>query len=65
MSLDALLEDSTGQVMLRWLGRRAVPGVVAGSYLSIEGTVLLLHGQLVIWNPLVEAVAPPDPGGDR
>lgn len=52
MSMDAVLADDSGQVLLRWLGRRSIPGIAARSSLMIEGTVLAAHGQLVIWNPL-------------
>lgn len=56
VSLDAMLDDGTGQVLLRWLARRDVPGVAVGSTVMVEGTVLLAHSQLVIWNPLFAVV---------
>lgn len=65
MSLDAVLADSTGQVLLRCLGRHDLPGVVAGRSLVVEGTVLAAHGQLVTWNPLFVVVGRPDPSRHR
>lgn len=52
--LDAVLDDGTGTVVLRWLGRRVVPGVVQGAVLRVEGTIGRHHGTLVVLNPLWE-----------
>lgn len=51
-SFDALLDDGTGTITVRWAGRDAIPGVRAGVRLRVEGTVSELHGHLVILNPL-------------
>ena len=51
-SLDVVLADGTGSVILRWLGRRVVAGVEPGCRLGVEGTVLAHRGRLVILNPL-------------
>jgi hypothetical protein len=61
--LDAVLDDGTGRVVLRWWGRRSVAGVVVGTALRAEGTVAAVHGRLVIVNPLTElARRGPGPG---
>lgn len=52
-----LLDDATGEVVLLFIGRERVPGMVAGAVCTVEGTVQPERGrdtggQLVIWNPL-------------
>lgn len=49
---DAVLDDGTGTITLRWVGRRSVPGVGPGRAVRVEGTVLDQHGLLVLLNPL-------------
>lgn len=51
-AFDALLDDGTGSITLRWLGRRSVPGVARGSALRVEGTVSAARGRLLVLNPL-------------
>lgn len=49
---DAVLDDGTGTITLRWLGRHHVPGVATGKAVTVEGTVVDQHGLLVLLNPL-------------
>ncbi len=49
---DTLLDDGTGALILRFLGRSAVPGMVSGSRVVAEGTPALERGALLIRNPL-------------
>ena len=49
--LEAELDDGTGVVCLRWLGRTGIPGIGAGTLLTAEGTVLADRGRLVLLNP--------------
>jgi hypothetical protein len=49
---DALLDDGTGTIVLRWLGRSQVPGISAGANVTVQGTVVDQHGRLVLLNPL-------------
>lgn len=51
-AFDAWLDDGTGSVVLRWLGRDSVPGIVPDARLGVEGTVSEVGGRLVILNPL-------------
>lgn len=51
---DAVVDDGTGAIVLRWLGRVALPGIVPGSHLVAEGTAGLDRGRLVVLNPLYE-----------
>jgi hypothetical protein len=49
---DAEMTDGTGSVVLRFLGRAAVPGLVVGRRMEAEGTAALVRGLLVLVNPL-------------
>ena len=49
---DAVLVDGTGVLVLRFMGRAAVPGVVAGARLVAEGTPGWERGVLLMRNPL-------------
>jgi len=49
---DAVLEDGTGALVLRFMGRAAVPGIVAGCRLVAEGTPALERGVVLMRNPL-------------
>ncbi len=51
-SLEAELDDGTGAITLRWLGREAVPGIAVGTALTAEGTVLVEHGRNLVLNPI-------------
>jgi hypothetical protein len=54
---DAVLVDGTGELFLRFLGRAAVPGMVAGAHVVAQGTPALERGGLVMRNPLYSFVA--------
>jgi hypothetical protein len=49
---DAVLEDGTGALVLRFMGRAAVPGIVTGSRVVAEGTPALERGVLLMRNPI-------------
>lgn len=51
-SVDACLDDGSGRIVVRWLGRAAVAGVTTGASLRVEGTVGDVAGRLVILNPI-------------
>lgn len=65
-SFDAVLDDGTGTMVVRWVGRAAVPGVRSGVRMCVEGTVAQLHGRNVVLNPLYRFEAPDaaPPDGD-
>lgn len=50
--LEAELFDGTGVVHLRWLGRRWIRGLDPGVSVSVSGRVLVMDGQLVMFNPM-------------
>jgi hypothetical protein len=49
---DVEMTDGTGSVTLRFIGRHAVPGMVPGKSLRVEGTPTEVHSKLVMLNPL-------------
>lgn len=49
--LEAELDDGTGTVRLVWLGRPAVPGIVAGRRLRVTGRLTQSEGRRTIFNP--------------
>jgi hypothetical protein len=55
---DAVLVDGTGTLVLRFLGRSEVPGIVAGSRLVAQGTPSLERGVLLMRNPLYSFAVP-------
>ena len=55
---DAILDDGTGALILRFLGRSVVPGIVAGSRVVAEGTAAMERGVLLMRNPLYSFAAP-------
>ena len=46
------LDDGTGVVVLRWLGRDAIPGMEVGAEIVAEGTVLVERDRPLLLNPL-------------
>jgi hypothetical protein len=63
---DAEVTDGTGRLLLRFLGRSAIPGVVTGRQIVAEGTLGFVRGALVMLNPryslMVTADRPPPTG---
>jgi hypothetical protein len=55
---DAVVVDGTGTLVLRFLGRSVVPGLVTGSRIVAEGTPALERGVLVMRNPLYSFASP-------
>jgi hypothetical protein len=49
---DAVVSDGTGTLVLRFVGRRSMPGLDAGRFVVVEGTPGLVGGELVMLNPL-------------
>jgi hypothetical protein len=49
---DVTINDGTGILVLRFVGRSTVPGVESGRCLVVEGTPGCMHGELVMLNPL-------------
>lgn len=49
---DLVLADDTGSLVLRFMGRAAVPGMVAERRVVVEGTPAIERGVLLMRNPL-------------
>ncbi len=49
---DAVISDGTGTLLLRFVGRASVPGIVPGCRITAEGTPGRVGGALVMINPL-------------
>ncbi len=46
------IRDSTGELVLRFIGRASVPGLVEGRWVVAQGTPGLVEGATVMSNPL-------------
>jgi hypothetical protein len=57
-SLECVILDDTGGILLVFLGRRKIPGIELGRELVAEGMVGQSRGYLAILNPGVELVGP-------
>jgi hypothetical protein len=53
---DAVLEDGTGVLVLRFFGRAAVLGLAVKSHVVVEGTPAFVRGVLVMRNPVYSFV---------
>ena len=53
-SLEALLDDGTGEVTVVWMGRRSIPGLNLGTRLIVEGLLAEQRGDRRIVNPRFE-----------
>jgi hypothetical protein len=51
---DAVLVDGTGALILRFMGRGDVPGMIAGCRVVAEGTPGRQRGALVMLNPIYQ-----------
>lgn len=49
--LEATFSDGSEAITLIWMGRREIPGVVAGREMTVEGRVLLVDGERRMYNP--------------
>ncbi len=49
---DVEIDDGTGVLVLRFMGRSGVPGMAPGRCVTAEGTPGLSRGHLVMLNPL-------------
>lgn len=55
--LEAEFDDGSGSVTLIWMGRREIPGVLAGRELAVRGRVSYVDGQRRLYNPYYELIA--------
>lgn len=52
--LEAEFTDGSGSLTLIWMGRREIPGVVAGRELTVTGRVSWVDGRRRMYNPFYE-----------
>lgn len=52
--LEAELNDGSGSITLIWMGRREIPGLVAGRELKVTGRVSWVDGRRRMYNPYYE-----------
>lgn len=55
-TLGVVLADGTGEVSVRWMGRRSIDGLVLGSRLQVDGVLGRERGELMMVNPTFEFV---------
>ena len=55
--LEATFSDGSEAITLIWMGRREIPGVIAGREMSIEGRVMVVDGERRMYNPRYNLIA--------
>ena len=55
--IDAAISDGTGTLVLRFVGRRSVPGLRVGRRLVVDGTPGLGDGDPVMLNPVYSFIS--------
>jgi hypothetical protein len=53
-ALEVELNDGSGAVTLRWLGRREIPGIDPGRTLKVWGRISCRDGRRLLYNPRYE-----------
>ena len=56
-ALEARVADGTGEVVVQFMGRRAIGGFGLGSKIVVEGVIGEQHGDVVMINPRLEFTA--------
>lgn len=56
-SLEARIADGTGEVVVRFMGRRAIGGLGLGTRVVVEGVLGEQHGVVQMMNPRLEFTA--------
>ena len=51
------MSDGTGEVVVRFMGRRAIGGLTLGSRVVVEGVLGEQHGHVQMINPRLELTA--------
>jgi two-component system, OmpR family, sensor histidine kinase KdpD len=59
------LDDGTGQLDLRFLGRTWIPGLGVGACCRVEGTARTESDHLAVWNPLYRLESPTPSPNDQ
>ncbi len=56
-SLEVVVSDGTGEVLIQFMGRRAIRGLTLGTRVVVEGVLGEQHGRVVMLNPRLELTA--------
>ena len=56
-SLESVVSDGTGEIVVRFMGRRAIRGLTLGSRVVVEGVLGEHHGHVQMMNPRLELTA--------
>jgi RecG-like helicase len=56
-SLEAVVSDGTGEVVMRFMGRRAIGGLGLGSRVVVDGVLGEQRGEVQMMNPRLEFTA--------
>ncbi|HEX6843630.1 MAG TPA: OB-fold nucleic acid binding domain-containing protein [Actinomycetota bacterium] len=56
-SLEAVVADGSGEIVVRFMGRRAIGGLGLGTKVVVEGLVAVHHGEVQMMNPRLEFTA--------
>lgn len=56
-SLEAVVADGSGELVVRFMGRRAIGGLGLGTKVVLEGMVAEQHGEVQMMNPRLEFTA--------
>jgi hypothetical protein len=56
-SLEAVVYDGTGEVVIRFMGRRAIGGLGLGTRVVVEGVLGDVRGEVQMMNPHLEFTA--------
>jgi hypothetical protein len=59
-TLECIVQDGTGSILVVFLGRRRVPGIEVGAHLLVDGVVGEYHGRPAILNPDYEILGEED-----
>jgi RecG-like helicase len=53
-SLEVVVSDGTGEVLVQFMGRRAIRGLTLGTRVVVEGVIGVQHGRAHMMNPRLE-----------
>lgn len=56
-SLEAVVSDGTGEIVVKFMGRRAIRGLGLGTRVVVEGVLAEQHGTVQMINPRLEFTA--------
>ena len=56
-ALEAELTDGTGKLIVVWLGRRQITGIVPGRSIAVQGRIGVHDGDRILYNPRYELLS--------